>query len=62
MKKIGSNQVKYIPASERVVIEKTHEAIVSRDDFEKARKIVKVTRPKSPSVGCTEGSSYGSYF
>lgn len=53
VKKIGSNQVKYIPASERVVIENTHEAIVSRDDFEKAGKVVKVTKPKSPSAGCT---------
>lgn len=49
--RIGSNQVKQIPVSERVVIENTHEAIIDREDFEKAREVVKVTRAKSSSKG-----------
>ena len=44
--RIGSNQVKQIPVSERVVIENTHEAIISSEDFEKAREVVKVTIAK----------------
>ena len=49
--RIGSNQVKQIPVSERVVIENTHEAIISSEDFEKAREVVKVTKAKSSSNG-----------
>ena len=49
--RIGSNQVKQIPVSERVVIENTHEAIISSEDFEKAREVVKVTKTKSSSKG-----------
>lgn len=49
--RIGSNQVKQIPMSERVVIKNTHEAIISLEDFEKAREVVKVTKAKSSSKG-----------
>lgn len=39
--KVGSNQVKQIPEDERPVIEDTHEALISRADYRKAREVVK---------------------
>lgn len=53
VKTAGTNKVKQIPVSERVVIENTHEAIISYEDFIKARDVVKITKPKTPSKGKT---------
>lgn len=39
--KVGSNQVKLIPEDERLVIKNTHEALVSRGDYQKAKEVVK---------------------
>lgn len=41
VKKIGSNNVNFIPEEEQIVIPDTHEAIVSRELFYNARKVIK---------------------
>lgn len=51
VKRVGTDQVKLIPPSEREVIKDTHEALISREDFEKSREVVKITKPKSPATG-----------
>lgn len=53
VKTVGTNKVKQLPVSERVVIENTHEAIISYEDFIRARDVVKITKPKTPSKGKT---------
>ncbi len=51
VKRVGTDQVKQIPPSEREVIQNTHEALISREEFEKSREVVKITKPKKPSAG-----------
>lgn len=41
VKKVGSNQVRQIPEADRPVVENTHEALVSREDYQKAKEVVK---------------------
>ena len=47
---VGSDHVKHIPESERVILRDTHEAIIDRETFEAARKVVKSNK-KSPRTG-----------
>lgn len=42
--KVGSNRVRQIPEAERPVIENTHEALISREDYQKAKEVVKSNR------------------
>ena len=52
--KLGSDRVKMIPEEERIVIENTHEAIVSREMYFQARLVIKSckksARKGSPSI------------
>ena len=48
--RIGSDNVKYIPEEERIIIPNTHEAIITREMYEKAQLVIKSTK-KSPSSG-----------
>ena len=49
---VGSNRVKLLPESERIVIPDTHEAIVSRETFYKAHTVIKgAQKKKAPSPG-----------
>ena len=41
VQQVGSNRVRQIPLEQRTVIENTHEAIISREDFFSARAVVK---------------------
>lgn len=57
--KVGSNRVKQIPMEERVVIENTHEAIITREEFFSARQIVK---KKVKTKGSTKKSILSTYL
>lgn len=48
VKRVGSKQVKLLPLEERPVIENTHEAIVSRQEFFDARNVVKSNKKSKP--------------
>lgn len=48
--RVGSDRVKQIPESERVILPDTHEAIISRETFFRAREVIK-SNVKSPSAG-----------
>lgn len=48
--KVGSKRVKSIPEAERVVLPDTHEALISRETFFRAREVVK-SNVKTPSKG-----------
>lgn len=48
VKRVGSNQVKLIPIEERPVIENTHDAIISRQEFFDARNVVKSNKKRKP--------------
>ena len=76
--KVGSDNVKQIPEKDRVVVENTHTAIISREEYNEARKVIKsnVKSPKktvsSPLTGIlfcgccggrlTKGKSANRYF
>lgn len=45
--KIGSNHVNLIPEEQRLVIPNTHEAIITREQYYRAKNVVKVTAKKS---------------
>lgn len=59
--KIGSNNVKQIPPNEREVIECTHEAIVSREEYFKANSVVK-TKKKTERSTPTSKSVLNTYL
>lgn len=46
VRRVGSNQVKQIPLEQRTVIENTHEAIISREEFFSARDVVKSNKKR----------------
>ncbi len=49
--KLGSDRVKLIPSEERMVIENTHKALISRETYFQAQKVIRKTSPKSPPKG-----------
>ncbi len=51
--KLGSDRVKMIPPEERLVLENTHEAIISRETYWGAQQIFRTTKKKSPRQGST---------
>ena len=55
--KVGSDRVKQIPEKERTVVEDTHEPIVSRELYERARSVIKsnVKSPKKKSNSILTG-------
>lgn len=58
--KVGSDRVKQIPEKERVVIEDTHEALVSRELYAEARAVIKsnVKGPKKKAGSVFTGMLY----
>ena len=48
--RVGSNKVKMIPEEDQIVIPETHEAIVSREEYFQARRVVKTNKKSKPQV------------
>lgn len=48
VERIGTDRVKHIPEEERIVLPNTHEAIITREEYERAKGIVKSNRKSAP--------------
>ena len=48
--RVGSNQVKQIPEENQTVIPNTHKALISRELFFQARRVIKTNRKSKPSA------------